>query len=76
VPNELTPESIAEAATQPAEGSVDGRSAKAVPIPDQIEAAKFAAGAASVEGTNAGGGSRSGWGALRGAVGRPGAAHQ
>ncbi len=39
----VTPESIAEAATQPAEGAIDGRSAKAVSIPDQIKAAQFAA---------------------------------
>lgn len=40
---QLTPEVIAQAAQMPAEGAVDGRSAKAVPIPDQIAAAKFAA---------------------------------
>lgn len=40
---EVTPGSIAEAAAAPAEASKDGQSAKAVPIPDQIAAAKFAA---------------------------------
>lgn len=40
---EVTPESIAEAATKPASASKDGQAASAVPIPDQIAAAKFAA---------------------------------
>lgn len=40
---ELTPETIATAAAEPAEAEKDGQRAKAHPIPDQIEAAKFAA---------------------------------
>lgn len=43
MPDELTPETIATAATEPAEAEKDGQSAAAHPIPDQIEAAKFAA---------------------------------
>lgn len=43
MPDPVTPESIAEAATAPAEASADGQSAKAVSIPDQIKAAQFAA---------------------------------
>lgn len=73
---DLSPESIADAATQPASASQDGRSAAAVSIPDQIAADKYLKQAAAVEGTNESGGPRSGWGSLRGAVGRPGAAHQ
>lgn len=40
---DLTPEAIAEAAQQPLKAAADGQSAEAVPIKDQIEAAKFAA---------------------------------
>ncbi len=62
---DLTPESIAEAATQPASASVDGRSAAAVSIPDQIAAAKFAGSATALDGINDNGGSKSGWGRCR-----------
>lgn len=62
---DLTPESIAEAATQPASASADGRSAAAVPIPDQIAADKYAKAQTGLEGTNDNGGPRSGWGRLR-----------
>lgn len=58
---DLTPESIAEAATQPAEGSVDGRSAKAVPIPDQLAALRAKATADATSGENESGGPRSAW---------------
>lgn len=74
--DELTPESIAEAATQPASASVDGKSAAAHSITDMIAADKYARAAAAAEGVNENGGPRSGWGTLRGARGRPGAAHQ
>lgn len=62
---DLTPESIAEAATKPASASQDGRSAAAVSIPDQITAAKFAAAESALEGTNDNGGPVSGWSKLR-----------
>lgn len=62
---DLTPESIAEAATQPASASVDGQSAAAVPIPDQIAAAKYKAAADALNALNDNGGPRSGWSRLR-----------
>ncbi len=40
---ELTAEEIAARALKPAKAAGDGQSAEQVPIPDQIEAAKFAA---------------------------------
>jgi hypothetical protein len=40
---DLTPEAIAQAASEPLKASADGQSAEAVPIKDQIEAAKFLA---------------------------------
>lgn len=61
----ITADDIAEAAAAPASASAGGQSATAVSIPDQIEAAKFQAGANAVAGTNANGGPRSGWGACR-----------
>lgn len=61
----VTPESIAEAAAQPASASSDGRSAAAHPIPDQIAAADYAAAQEASEGTSAAGGPRSGWNMLR-----------
>ena len=61
----LTPESIAEAATQPASASVDGRSAAAVSIPDQIAAAKFEGAETSLTGVNENGGPKSSWGRTR-----------
>ena len=62
---DLTPESIAEAATQPASASVDGQTAAAVSISDQIKALQFAKGATALEGTNENGGPKSGWNKLR-----------
>jgi hypothetical protein len=61
----VTPESIAEDANQPAAASADGRSATAVPIPDKIAAADYAAAQAASEGTNAAGGPRSAWNMTR-----------
>lgn len=71
---DLTADDIAAAAQQPASASVDGRSAAAVPIPDQIAAAKFQAVADALDGTNDNGGPKSGWGKLRPARARPGGA--
>lgn len=71
---DLTPEAIAAAAQEPASATVDGRSAAAVPIPDQIEAARFAAASDALAGTNDNGGPRSGWAFLRPARARPGGA--
>jgi hypothetical protein len=67
---ELTPESIAEAATEPASVNVDGQSATAHPIPDQIAADKYQKATDALTGTNANGGAKSGWGATRPAVAR------
>lgn len=61
----LTADDIADAATDPASASAGGQSATAVPIPDQIAAAKFQAATTATAGTNANGGPRSGWGATR-----------
>jgi hypothetical protein len=52
--SELTPESIAEAATKPAEASGDQGSAKAVPISDQIEADKYQKAAQATSGRKSG----------------------
>lgn len=43
MPADLTPDAIAQAASEPLKAAADGQSAEAVPIKDQIEAAKFAA---------------------------------
>lgn len=45
--------------------TVDGKTTVAVPIPDQIEAAKFVESRQAVAGTNAKGGRKSGWRSLR-----------
>lgn len=68
--DELTADTIAQAATEPASASVDGQSAAAVPIPDQIAAARYKAAQDALSGTNASGGKKSGWGATRPAVAR------
>jgi hypothetical protein len=65
VPDAVSAESIAEAANSPASASVDGRSAAAVPIDQQIAADRYAKGATALSGTNPNGGKRSGWGKLR-----------
>lgn len=69
---DLTPDTIAEAAAQPASASSDGRSAAAHPIPDQIAADKYARASDALTGTNENGGPRSGWGRLRTAKARSG----
>jgi hypothetical protein len=56
--DELTADSIAEAATQPASASVDGQSAAAVGIQDQIAAHRYAE-------TQKGLAKGSGWGMVR-----------
>lgn len=61
----VTPESIAEAAAQPASASSDGRSATAHPIPDQLAALDRAAAEEAAEGTNAAGGPKSAWNMTR-----------
>lgn len=69
--NELTPDAIAEAATQPASASVDGQSASAVSIGDQIKAHQYQQAQAALDGTNASGGPQSGWSKLRPARVKP-----
>ena len=61
----VTPDLIAEAATAPASASVDGQSATAVPVDQQIAADVYAKSATTASGANANGGARTGWGALR-----------
>jgi hypothetical protein len=67
---ELTVDSIAQAATDPASGSVDGRAAEAHPLPDQLEVLRAKAAQDALAGTNSNGGAKSGWGATRPAVAR------
>jgi hypothetical protein len=75
VPVELTADSIAEAAQQPASATVDGKTAAAHPLPDQLEVLKFKAAEAATTGTNAGGGRKSAWrSAVTGRAVPPGAA--
>lgn len=59
---DLTPDTIADAATQPASAAQDGRSASAVSIPDQIAANNYAEAADALSGDNDNGGGKSGWG--------------
>lgn len=68
--DELTADSIAQAATEPASTTIGDQSAAAVPIPDQIAAAKFKAAQDALAGTDASGAPKSGWGATRPAVAR------
>lgn len=68
--DELSPDTIAEDANLPASASQDGRAATAVPIPDKIAADKYQKASAALEGQNANGGPKSGWGATRPAVAR------
>lgn len=66
MPDPVDADSIAEAAASPQSASVDGQQAAAHPIPDQIEAAKFAAVDTALTGTNStGGGPVSGWSKMR-----------
>ena len=67
----VTPESIAEAASQPASATVDGQTAAAHPIPDQIAADQYAKAQAAAAGTNNRGGPPSAWGMTRTAYGVP-----
>jgi hypothetical protein len=74
MPDELTPDSIAESATAPQSATVDGTTVAAHSIPDQIAADQYRKGTAAVSGTNTGGGPKSGWRATRmGKVTPPGA---
>ena len=65
MPDPVTPESIAEAANSPQSASVDGRSATAVSISEQIKAAEYLKSAEAAEETNTSGGPRSGWRGVR-----------
>lgn len=65
MPDAVDADTIAANANAPQSASVDGLAAAQVPIPDQIEAAKFQAAAAATAGTNSGGGLKSGWRGLR-----------
>lgn len=66
MPDAVDADSIAEAANSPASASVDGQSASAVSIPDQIAAAQNKAAADALAGSNStGGGPVSGWSKLR-----------
>jgi hypothetical protein len=55
-------DSIAEAAAQPASATVEGRTAAAHPIPDQIAAAKFKLAQEALAAPPGGGAPKSGWG--------------
>lgn len=65
MPDPVDADSIAVAAASPASASVDGQSAAAVPIPDQIAADKYRKAADALEGTNVNGGPVSGWSKMR-----------
>jgi hypothetical protein len=67
---DLSIDTIAEAAQQPASGSVDGRSAEAHPIPDQLAALRAKATADAQAGENASGGRRSAWNSTNTGVAR------
>lgn len=61
----VSADTIAEAANAPASASVDGRSAQAHPIPDQLKALQNTAVADALAGTNQNGGPVSGWSKTR-----------
>jgi hypothetical protein len=65
----LTPDSIAEAAQNPASGAVDGVQVSAVSIPDQILADQYRRTQAALNPSS--GGNRSAWGACRAAKAIP-----
>ena len=65
MPEPVDADTIAEAANSPASASVDGQSASAHSISDQIKAQQNKAAADALEGTNANGGPVSGWSKLR-----------
>lgn len=64
-PEPVSPETIAENANGAAEFNGDGVAVKAVPIPDQIAADKYAKAGAGVAGSNSAGGPKSGWRGVR-----------
>lgn len=59
---ELTADDIATAATKPQSASVDGQSASAHPLNQQIEASQYQAAETALDGDNDNGGGKSGWG--------------
>lgn len=65
MPDPVDADSIAEAAASPAEASVDGQSARAHPIKDQIAAAEYKAQQDALADANDDGGKKSGWRGLR-----------
>lgn len=64
MPNDLT-EQIVEEAALPSVHATDGQQTTARPLPDLIETDKYLKGQTALDGTNASGGPRSGWGRLR-----------
>lgn len=58
-------DTIESAAADPSSASSDGQSATARPLADLIAADKYLKGQDALTGTNANGGPRSGWGAVR-----------
>jgi len=66
MPDPVDADAIAEAANSPASASVDGQSASAHSISEQIKALDKKAAADALDGTNStGGGPVSGWSKLR-----------
>lgn len=61
----VSADSIAEAANGPASASVDGQTAAAHPIPDQLKALDKKAVEDALAGTNQNGGPVSGWSKMR-----------
>lgn len=76
MPDPVSADSIAEAANSPASASVDGQSASAVSISEQIKALQLGATTDALAGTNDNGGPKSGWGRLRLARAKPGGGPQ
>lgn len=69
--SDLTADAIKVAAQEPASASVDGQSAAAVSIGDQIKALQFAQEQAAAAAANGSGGARSAWSCTRTARVRP-----
>lgn len=66
MPDPVDADTIAEAAASPASASVDGQSASAVSISEQIKADQYKKSADALDGVNStGGGPVSGWSKLR-----------
>lgn len=61
----LDDDALETAATEPAAASGDAGSVTAHPLPDVIKALDRKAGVDALDGAGAGGGPKSGWGALR-----------